>query len=147
MPDAAAEGWYSDWWNGGEGGPPKWETFHLVELRQLIERNWHAGDKRVIAGLSMGGYGAMEYAARQPWDIRRSPGHSAGSLDPLHGDVDGQYVGGPDDGWGDPVAQADVWKAHDPTTTRRPSRASRSSSRTATGKWDRWTTGLTTLQV
>ncbi|MGZ4612514.1 MAG: alpha/beta hydrolase, partial [Kineosporiaceae bacterium] len=69
MPEAAAgavDGWYSDWWNSGAGGPPKWETFHLSELRQLLERNWHAGDKRAIAGLSMGGYGAMEYAARQP---------------------------------------------------------------------------------
>ncbi len=49
MPDAGAspyDGWYSDWWNNGAGGPPEWETFDLVELRQLLERNWHAGDKR-----------------------------------------------------------------------------------------------------
>lgn len=86
MPDAAADavdGWYSDWWNGGAGGPPKWETFHLVELRQLLERNWQAGDKRVIAGLSMGGYGAMEYATRQPGMFVAAASFS-GVLDPLN---------------------------------------------------------------
>jgi S-formylglutathione hydrolase FrmB len=117
MPEAAADavdGWYSDWWNGGAGGPPKWETFHLVELRQLLERNWHAGDKRVIAGLSMGGYGAMEYAMRQPGMFLAAASFS-GPLDPLGSQVflEGGVL--PSAIWGDPVAQADVWKAHDPT--------------------------------
>jgi S-formylglutathione hydrolase FrmB len=117
MPDADT-GWYSDWWNGGQGGPPKWETFHVIELRQLIERNWHAGDKRAIAGLSMGGYGAMEYAARQPGMFLAAASYS-GTLDPLGR----QLLSCPlspgvrwaDALWGDPVAHADVWKAHDPT--------------------------------
>lgn len=112
MPDAAGvvgDGWYSDWWNGGAGGPPKWETFHLVELRQLLERDWHAGDKRVIAGLSMGGYGAIEYASRQPGMFAAAASFS-GVLDPLS-----DAGGWPNDLWGDPAAQADVWKAHDPT--------------------------------
>jgi len=116
MPEAAADavdGWYSDWWNGSAGGPPKWEYFHLSELRQLLERNWHAGDKRVIAGLSMGGYGAMEYAARQPGMFLAAASFS-GSLDPVGSlSIFEQVV--PNALWGDPVAQADVWKAHDPT--------------------------------
>ena len=67
MPDGGDwEAEYSDWVDRGAGGPPMWETFHLVELRELIERNWHAGQKQVIAGLSMGGMGAMIYAARHP---------------------------------------------------------------------------------
>jgi diacylglycerol O-acyltransferase/trehalose O-mycolyltransferase len=110
MPDAAADGvdgWYSDWWNGGAGGPPKWETFHLVELRQLLERNWHAGDRRAIAGLSMGGYGAMEYASRQPGMFAAAASYR-GALDPLNDAWSNEW-------WGDLVAQADVWKAHDPT--------------------------------
>jgi diacylglycerol O-acyltransferase/trehalose O-mycolyltransferase len=114
MPDAGAdavEGFYSDWWNYGAGGPPKWETFHLVELRQLLERNWHAGDKRVIAGLSMGGYGAMEYASRQPGMFLAAASFS-GVLDPLGGQA---TFPKPNYLWGGPVAQADVWKAHDPT--------------------------------
>jgi diacylglycerol O-acyltransferase / trehalose O-mycolyltransferase len=116
MPDAGygGGGWYSDWWNGGKGGPPKWETFHLVELRQLLERNWHAGDQRVIAGLSMGGYGAMEYAARQPGMFLAAASFS-GPLNPLGGSAFLQQEAVPSDVWGDVSAQADVWKAHDPT--------------------------------
>jgi len=116
MPEAAVatvDGWYSDWWNGGAGGPPKWETFHLSELRQLLERNWQAGDKRVIAGLSMGAYGAMEYAERQPGTFLAAASFS-GPLHPLGSlSIFDQVV--PNALWGDSSAQADVWKAHDPT--------------------------------
>lgn len=59
MPGAGEYGYYTDWRNGGEGGPPMWETFHLVELRQLLERNFGVDDHRLVAGLSMGGFGAM----------------------------------------------------------------------------------------
>jgi diacylglycerol O-acyltransferase/trehalose O-mycolyltransferase len=115
MPDQGADdpngSSFTDWWNGGKGGPRQWETFHLVELRQLLERNWHAGDKRAIAGPSAGGFGAMEYAARQPGLFRFAGSFSGGGLH--------EYVGpnsGPEpyDKWGDPVDQASIWKAHDP---------------------------------
>jgi S-formylglutathione hydrolase FrmB len=109
MPDGGEKGWYSDWWNGGRGGAPMWETFHLDELAQLLERNWHAGKRRVIAGLSMGGYGAMEYAARRPGMFLAAASYS-GAVDPLGGGLDI----GTQDLWGSPVAQAEVWKAHDP---------------------------------
>jgi S-formylglutathione hydrolase FrmB len=112
MPDADS-GLYSDWWNGGQGRPPKWETFHLEELPQLLEQNWGAGDKRVVAGASMGGYGAMEYAARHPGMFLAAASYS-GSLDPLGGYTTNDPW--PSALWGDPVAQVDVWKAHDPTT-------------------------------
>jgi diacylglycerol O-acyltransferase/trehalose O-mycolyltransferase len=111
LPDGGDLGFYSDWWNDDKGGPPMWETFHLVELRQLLERNWHAADKRVVAGLSMGGYGAMEYAARQPGLFLAAASFS-GALDPIGAQLDI----GTEDIWGDPVAQADIWEAHDPTT-------------------------------
>jgi diacylglycerol O-acyltransferase/trehalose O-mycolyltransferase len=108
MPDGGAFGWYSDWWNGGRGGRPMWETFHLTELRQLLERNWRASDQRAIAGLSMGGFGAMVYAARHPGMFVAAASFS-GALDPLGGQqkVDNAL-------WGNPVAQIDIWKAHDP---------------------------------
>ena len=57
MPEAGPFGWYSDWWNHGAGGPPAWETFHLRELRRLLERDYGAGHRRVVAGLSMAGSG------------------------------------------------------------------------------------------
>jgi S-formylglutathione hydrolase FrmB len=109
MPDAA-DGFYSDWWNGGRGGPPMWETFHVTELPQLLERNWQAGNRRVIAGLSMGGLGALLYAARHRGMYRAAASFS-GVADP----VGGSDVIGANDFWGDPIAQADIWKSHDPT--------------------------------
>ncbi|HEX2755077.1 MAG TPA: alpha/beta hydrolase-fold protein, partial [Candidatus Limnocylindrales bacterium] len=69
IPDQGAEiggGGYADWWNGGKGGPQMWETFHVVELPQLLERNWHVGDGRAIEGPSSGGLGAIGYAERHP---------------------------------------------------------------------------------
>jgi S-formylglutathione hydrolase FrmB len=108
MPDGGDHGYYSDWWNNGRGGRPMWETFHTVELRQLLERNWHAGDRRVVAGLSMGGMGAMSYAARNPGLFLAAASYS-GVLDtPLGGVRDSAT-------WGDPKAQADIWRDHNPT--------------------------------
>jgi diacylglycerol O-acyltransferase / trehalose O-mycolyltransferase len=108
MPEAGDHGYYSDWSNAGKGGPPMWETFHIVELRQLLERNWRAGDKRVVAGLSMGGMGAMSYAARHPGMFRAAASFS-GVLDtPLGGIRDNGT-------WGDPKAQGDIWRDHNPT--------------------------------
>src|SRR6266545_4798689 len=87
MPEAGQVGFYSDWYNGGDGGPPQWETFHLVELRQLLERDWRAGDHRVVAVVSMGGLGAMAYAARHPGMFQAAASYS--------GILDTRYQGGP----------------------------------------------------
>lgn len=69
------------------GGPPDWETFHLVELRELLERNWQAGQERVVAGLSLGGYAAVMYAARHPGFFRAAASYS-GVLDVTVGATD-----------------------------------------------------------
>ena len=50
MPAGGAVGFYSDWQDG-----PAWETFHLTELRELLERDYGAGPRRAVAGLSTGG--------------------------------------------------------------------------------------------
>jgi S-formylglutathione hydrolase FrmB len=108
MPEGGREGFYSDWWNDGEGGPPAWETFHLDEVRDIIERDWRASDERVIAGLSMGGYGTMHYASAHPGLFRAAAAFS-GVLDPVGADFDlGPVL------WGDREAQAENWAAHDP---------------------------------
>jgi S-formylglutathione hydrolase FrmB len=68
MPEGA-RGWYANWWKGGARGDPAWERYHLDELIPLVERRlrirpqrrWHA-----IAGLSMGGLGALYYASQLP---------------------------------------------------------------------------------
>jgi diacylglycerol O-acyltransferase/trehalose O-mycolyltransferase len=76
-----------------------------------IGTNWHAGDKRAIAGPSAGGFGAMEYAARQPGLFRFAGSYSGGGLHEYVGPKSGPE---PYDKWGDPVDQAAIWKAHDP---------------------------------
>lgn len=101
---------YTDWWNGGHAGLHQWETFHLVELLQLLERNWQAGDRRAVVGVSGGGYGAIEYAARQP-GLFLFAGAYSGVFDPFGNP--GSWDA-PPAVWGSPVNQADIWKAHDP---------------------------------
>jgi diacylglycerol O-acyltransferase/trehalose O-mycolyltransferase len=54
MPDAGPVGFYTNWLQG-----PQWETFHLVELRHILEQHFRASDVRAIAGISMGGFGAL----------------------------------------------------------------------------------------
>jgi alpha-glucoside transport system permease protein len=124
MPEAGQVGFYSDWYERGQGGPSRWETFHLTELRQLLERDWRAGNRRVVAGLSMGGLGAMAYAARHPGMFRAAASYS-GLLhtryqgDPLPGprmiqDLLRNFDEDPDALWGDPRRHGDLWAAHNP---------------------------------
>jgi diacylglycerol O-acyltransferase/trehalose O-mycolyltransferase len=112
MPQGDGFGWYSDWWNQGNGGPPMWETFHLTELMAILERDWRASDQRAVAGLSMGGYGAMAYAARRPGVFKAAASFS-GPLD-IIGEKDSGLLGNDPATWGDPVEQLDIWKAHNP---------------------------------
>ncbi|MBE1532852.1 alpha/beta hydrolase [Actinomadura algeriensis] len=65
MPSGGDNGSYTDWWNGGDGGVPKWETFHTVELIDVLDR-YRAGTRRAVMGASSGGQGAMAYAGRHP---------------------------------------------------------------------------------
>jgi S-formylglutathione hydrolase FrmB len=69
MPEAGADGWYTNWYNDGQGGTPEWETFHVTQLVPWIDHNFATiPDRahRAIAGASMGGFGALSYAARHP---------------------------------------------------------------------------------
>lgn len=64
----------------GTGGPPNWERFHLIELRELLERNWQAGEDRAIGGLSLGGYSAAMSAAHRP-NLFKAVASYSGALD------------------------------------------------------------------
>lgn len=69
MPDAGQYGAYTNWYNDGGFGPPEWETYHVHQLLPWIDAHFPtiaARRGRAIAGLSMGGGGAMHYAARYP---------------------------------------------------------------------------------
>ncbi|MGW2380243.1 alpha/beta hydrolase [Streptomyces sp. NPDC001658] len=120
MPEGGQAGFYSDWWNHGSGGPPAWGTFHLDELRPLLEQRYGAGTRRAAAGLSMGGFGAVSYAARRP-DLFRAAASFSGPVHLLHPRMrevwpllEEAYGGDLDALWGDPGAQRAVWQAHDP---------------------------------
>jgi diacylglycerol O-acyltransferase / trehalose O-mycolyltransferase len=107
MPDGGDYGFYSDWWNEGAGGPPKWETWHLDELPALLEHDYRASDARAVAGESMGGFGAISYAARRPGMFRAAASFS-GVLDIFALGRLGEDI------WGDRQDQLANWQAHDP---------------------------------
>ncbi len=62
MPTGGPAGMYTKWWNFGLKSTPDWDTFHTLEVRQIVERGYRAGTRRAIAGLSIGGYGALAYS-------------------------------------------------------------------------------------
>lgn len=120
MPEAGDAGWYSDWWNEGDGGTPAWETFHLREVLPILSHEYGAGQQRVVAGLSMGGLGSLLYAGRHPGMFQAAASFS-GVVHPLAeggpewvmGFVE-RYGFDPLRLWGDPVEQRSVWEEHDP---------------------------------
>jgi diacylglycerol O-acyltransferase / trehalose O-mycolyltransferase len=120
MPEGGPVGFYSNWLGSRGRRGPAWETFHLSELRRILERDYGAGTRRVIAGQSMGGLGAMSYSARHPGLFLGAASFS-GLLHPLD-DTDfllglfSRYTPEPLAIWGDPARQRDVWSSHDPTT-------------------------------
>ncbi|HEY7916455.1 MAG TPA: alpha/beta hydrolase family protein [Acidimicrobiales bacterium] len=69
IPEGGSAASSTDWFNGGAGGPPEWETFQVDQLVPWIDHNFRTIDsrgERAIAGLSMGGFGSLSYAARHP---------------------------------------------------------------------------------
>lgn len=66
MPDGGHAGWYSNP-VGSFVGPRNWETFHIAQLLPWIEANFRTYaeyDGRAVGGFSMGGFGALKYAAK-----------------------------------------------------------------------------------
>jgi diacylglycerol O-acyltransferase/trehalose O-mycolyltransferase len=116
MPDGGPVGFYSDWRRG-----PRWETFHTVELWQLLREQYQASDVRAVAGLSMGGLGALAYAAHRPGTFRAAAAFSgvvhtrfSSGESEAYRNIVREKGADPDDLWGDPVADAGVWAAHNP---------------------------------
>lgn len=66
MPDGGHAGWYSNPVTSFVG-PRNWETFHIAQLLPWIEANFRTYaeyDGRAVGGFSMGGFGALKYAAK-----------------------------------------------------------------------------------
>jgi S-formylglutathione hydrolase FrmB len=123
MPDAGTGGWYADWQRATREGPQGWETFHLTELRPFIEATYQTRTDRggrAVAGLSMGGFGAMHYAAAHP-ELFSFAAAFSGAVDILHPGVSAvvsaspfAHQGKPGDLFGDRMLDEDIWRAHNP---------------------------------
>ncbi|MFN2614190.1 MAG: alpha/beta hydrolase [Actinomycetota bacterium] len=124
MPDAGKSpesGWYTDWVDHSR----QWESFHIGAMIPYIDATFRTlADKqhRAVAGLSMGGYGAMYYAAKYPQlfglaasfsgavDITYGTPASGVAFSALH-----QMYGTPNDNvWGNQVTDRANWQAHNP---------------------------------
>ena len=119
MPDGGKDanaGFYSDWVDRSR----QWETFHTRVLRRYVEssfRTLRGRRHRAVAGLSMGGFGAMSYAARHD-HLYAAAASFSGAVDTLYPDpaqpvVFQAHIVAPGI-WGDPVANARTWRAHNP---------------------------------
>jgi S-formylglutathione hydrolase FrmB len=135
LPDAGFDGdgggWFTNWYNGGAGGQPMWETFHIDQIVPWVDANLRtirsrAG--RAIAGLSQGGFGALSYAARHP-DLFTSVAAFSGGCeidrDPEAIPVATSIIeftasvldgAAPDAMFGPRATQELNWQAHDPAT-------------------------------
>lgn len=124
MPEAGRSpesGWYSDWQNG-----PAWESFHIGELIPYMDAAYRTIDDRegrAVAGLSMGGFGAMSYAARHPGLFVAAASFSGAVDTTAAGQGEAAlfkalrpYFGTPDDNvWGPYPTQETRWRTHNPT--------------------------------
>jgi S-formylglutathione hydrolase FrmB len=72
MPDGGSAGWYSD----PVGDGPKYETYAFEELLPWVDATFRSDRRRAVAGLSMGGFGALKYAARHPGVFQAAASYS-----------------------------------------------------------------------
>ena len=130
MPDSGGKhseaGWYSNWVDGSRD----WEAFHIGVLVPWVDAHFATiPDRahRAVAGLSMGGFGALSYAGRHP-ELFGAAASFSGLLDTQElGPVSGvgfslthDYFGTPDARvWGAPLRHRDTWAAHNPAALAR----------------------------
>jgi S-formylglutathione hydrolase FrmB len=120
-PEAGSVGFYSDWRAPDRSGTaPRWEAFHLDEVPGLLAARYRAGPRRVVAGVSMGGYGAVAYAARRPGMFAAAASYSGLLHTTRRGmpafvalmllrERERRHAL-----WGDPRRDPSRWRAHDP---------------------------------
>lgn len=116
-------GYWSDWFNQGSFGPPRYETFVTRELIPLIDQTFRTlprRSQRAVMGESMGGYGALMMGARHPdqfasavsimgaVDTNFPTGALAHSISPL---ID---LAPPDSIYGPRATQEVRWRGHNP---------------------------------
>ncbi|HVW81142.1 MAG TPA: alpha/beta hydrolase family protein [Mycobacteriales bacterium] len=135
-------GWWSDWYEKGKYGAPKYETFVIDQLIPLIDRMFRTiptRSQRAIAGVSMGGYGAMMLAARHP-DLFGDAASISGAVDTNFVPIAeiltaSSLIMGrqPDAIYGPQATQEVRWRGHNPTTLASNLRGVNLQLRTADG--------------
>ena len=125
MPDGGRGGFYTNWFNNGAGGLPRWEDWHIKQLIPWVDSHYRTLDvrrERAIAGLSMGGFGTFSYASRHP-DLFTAALSLSGAVDPLTPPglgppvidaISGSDGGPPGSLWGPLATQEVRWRAHNP---------------------------------
>jgi S-formylglutathione hydrolase FrmB len=133
MPDAGYNsdggGWFTNWFNGGAGGRPMWETFHIDQVIPFVDRTLRTIAERrgrAIYGLSQGGFGSLTYASRHP-DLFLAAGAYSGAAETtadleaqalstpiIQGTAFGLDGAPPDSMFGPRASQQINWAAHDP---------------------------------
>ncbi|RSM49173.1 esterase family protein [Amycolatopsis balhimycina DSM 5908] len=121
MPTDGPAGMYTKWWNFGLSNTPDWDTFHTAEVRQIVERGYRGGTRRAIAGLSIGGYGALAYAFQHKGMFGAAASYS-GVPDTLYLGIPAWIAGilirtgsyNIVSLWGDVWSMKPLWSAHNP---------------------------------
>ena len=110
MPDGGSAGWYSDPY---AGGPPRYETYAFNELLPWVDATFRTTGGRAVAGLSMGGFGALKYAARHPGVFQAAASYS-GVMDAPSFAANGYANLIPDTVWGPRATDLARWSEHNP---------------------------------
>lgn len=121
MPTDGQAGMYTKWWNWGLPGGTDWDTFHTTEVRQIVERGYRGGTRRAVAGLSIGGYGALAYAFQHKGMFAAAASYSGipntrypGTAEVIKGIVLRAGIWDFLDLWGDNYGMWWIWAQHNP---------------------------------
>lgn len=82
MPDGGKVGWFTNWVHQTQGAQ-RWADFYIDQVIPWVDHNLRtvaAANGRAIAGLSMGGYGAVRLAEDRP-DLFASVASFSGAVD------------------------------------------------------------------
>jgi diacylglycerol O-acyltransferase/trehalose O-mycolyltransferase len=115
MPDAGPTGIPSRWRDGTD-----YEKFQIEEVHTVLSEQYRASDRRAVAGVSTGGYGAMAHTARNPGTFAAAASYS-GVLDttlpgvpPLIGTIVDRENLDTYSLWGRPVLNFRTWEDFNP---------------------------------
>ncbi|OLR91798.1 hypothetical protein BJP25_24780 [Actinokineospora bangkokensis] len=121
MPTDGPAGMYSEWWNMGLSKTANWEAFHMKEVLQIVERAYRGGPNRSVAGVSIGGYGALYYGYAYPGTFKSVASYSGipntqfvGTAGVIKGILVREGFWNFNDLWGQEILNWGLWAKHNP---------------------------------